>query len=568
MVSTMETKELDKLMHMNMEQLEVEANASNLSKAQLKQNEKTFLAEREHLKTELDKAAPGDEARIRAAIKTNDENIVDNEKELLTLETKRRLIGLLKKGHLPSLPPSRTPSVLNGKEYETGTGTGEDDGELFSRILRREDRLPSKMMGRVPEFTLKEDFELFLQKFRTYTSLNKITEDNQSKLLLDTCLSDQAKQRCGYITALDEPYLSQTFKEYTDCLKLRFHPKAKSLLFKSTYDLIKQKNDQNIQDYMALKFSAFLRGYPSWPFEHFVRTMTEKLYSEDLKIEIIRHLGTLETCKDTDVLDQQKRFSEVMQIANTALDLCRRTSSLSPEQMNKNGLSIESGGGESSTPVSTTSPTPTVAQAREDSLYEAGEWYGEEGEADYCWEASPESEEELPLTPQETEYCYKLETEQESNLWERQPTEDELAQINQSPTKKLCFNCSSQNHLVAQCPTRLQIVRQRTQRIFTQSGRQASGGQRGLRGSVRGYTGRRFPGGGRGRPGYSGTRMSQPGRPWTGNMQSWSGNAQGFTPAARSGGSTNQARYTHTNPYNPSQAPAIVGPNPQTFFRS
>lgn len=561
MASALDTKELDKLMRMNVEQLETEAGLTNTIKAQLKQHERQFLAERETLKTELDNAPPGEEGRVRDAIKVNDDNIIDNEKELLALETKRTLIGALKKGftgHIPSLPPSRTSSIVGGKEYEEPGG---EEGELISRILRREDhRLPTKIMGRMPEYTLKEDFELFLLKFRTYTSLNKITDNNQSKLLLDTCLSDQAKQRCGYITALDEPYLSQTFKEYTDCLKLRFHPKAKSLLFKSTYDNIKQRSDQNIQDYLALKFSAFLRGYPSWPFEHFVRTMTEKLYSEDLKIEIIRHLGNLESCKETEILDQQKRFSEIMQIANTALDLCRRTSSLSPEQMNKNGLGIESAGGESSTSSPTTAPPTMVSQAREEPLYETADWYEEEGEGDLCWEADLDPEEEHPLTQQETDYCYKLESEQESNLWEREHTVDELAQINQSPTKKLCFNCSSQNHLVAQCPTRLQIVQQRTQRIFTQSGRQSGRGQRGFRGPSRG--GRRQPGGSRTRPGYAGSRSGPPGRPW-------SGNAQSFAPAVRNWGpTTNQARFTHTNPYNTSQAPATVGPNPQTFFRS
>ena len=245
-----------------------------------------------------------------------------------------------------------------------------------------------------------------------------------------------------------------------------------------------------------------------------------------------------------------------MQIANTALDLCRRTSSLSPDQMNKNGLSIETGGGESSTTSSASAPSQAVAQAREDALYETGEWYEEEGETDYCWEAEHAFEEELPLTPQETDYCYKLETEQESNLWERQPTEDELAQINQSPTKKLCFNCSSQNHLVAQCPTRLQIVQQRTQRLLAQSGRQATRGQ-GFRGAARSSAGRRQLGG-RGRPGSRGFTPAARGRQ----------NSQGFAPAAASWGPANQARYTHANPYNPSQAPAIMGPNPQTFFRS
>ena len=108
MASALDTKELDKLMRMNVEQLETEAGLTNTIKAQLKQHERQFLAERETLKTELDNAPPGEEGRVRDAIKVNDDNIIDNEKELLALETKRTLLGLLKKGfvgHIPSLPP-------------------------------------------------------------------------------------------------------------------------------------------------------------------------------------------------------------------------------------------------------------------------------------------------------------------------------------------------------------------------------------------------------------------------------------------------------------------------------
>ena len=548
MAAAIEAKELDKLLQLTLEDLEIEAGVANTSKAQLKHNERTFLAEREHLRDELDKAPTPDEAtRIRAAIKANDDNIVTNEAEMLALDTKRKLIGMLKKSF-------DSPDPVASSAEMTLPPIIPMDGGKTPR--RGEDRMPSKIIGKMPEFSLKEDFDLFLLKFRTYTSLNQITDRNQTKLLLDTCISDQAKQRCGYITALDEPYLSQTFEEYTECLRLRFHPKAKSLLFKSGYDLIKQKNDQNVQDYMALKFSAFLKGYQSWPFEFFARTMTEKLYNEDLKTEVIRHLGPLEASKETKVLNQQKLFSEIMQVANTALDLCRRTSSLSAEQMNKNGLSIETGGGEE------TLSTPTVAQISEDAMYETGDygdWY-DDSEADLCWELEHNVVDEHPLSQQETDYCFKLETEQESNLWERQPTEDEIAQINQSPTKKLCFNCSSQNHLVAQCPTRLQIVQQRTQRILAQSGRQQTRGNLGAhRGPARGFGGRR-QWGGRVRPGFQGNR----GRPGTSNYSSV---PQGYASAPRAWASASQARYTHANPYNPSQPPAVIGPNPQTFFR-
>ena len=554
MAAAIETKELDKLLTLNQQQLEEEANATNLTKAQLKSNERTFLAEREILKGELAQAPVEEATRIRAAIKTNDDNILRNESEQEALEIKRRLIGLLKKGF------DSTNSAASSTETRSSRAESPRPHDR-----EEESRTPKRLIGKMPEYSLKEDFDLFLLKFRTYTSLNQISDRNQTKLLLDTCLSDQAKQRCGYITALDEPYLSQTFAEYTDCLKLRFHPKAKSLLFKSGYDLIKQRNDQNVQDYMALKFSAFLKGYQSWPFEFFARTMTEKLFNEDLKTEVIRQLGDLESSKETNILNQQKLFSEIMQIANIALDLCRRTSNLSPDQMNRNGLNIETGGGEETTSSSTTSSS-NVAQLNEEAMYESGEygdWF-DDGEAESCWEVEQEVVDEHPLSQQETDYCFKLETEQESNLWERQPSEDELAQINQSPTKKLCFNCSSQNHLVAQCPTRLQIVQQRTQRIFAQSGRQQqqqprAGGYQGSREPARGYAGRRPRG--RGRPGFSG------GRQGSGFRGNYSSAPQGYTSSPRGYASAAQARYSHTNPYNPSQSPAVIGPNPQTFFR-
>ena len=98
MATAIETKELDKLLTLNQQQLEGEANATGITKAQLKSNERTFLAEREILRGELAQAPVEEATRIRAAIKTNDDNILSNESEQAALETKRRLIGLLKKG--------------------------------------------------------------------------------------------------------------------------------------------------------------------------------------------------------------------------------------------------------------------------------------------------------------------------------------------------------------------------------------------------------------------------------------------------------------------------------------
>ena len=577
MAAQIEVKELNKIILMKEDELELEFNTSATIEAQLKDNERKYLVNREHLREELDEALKNksDDVQIRQAIKRNDEDIVDNEKEILANASKKNLISALRKNRRGETETEKDLTrMLERISLEGRLKTAED------RDPRREDnRGNKKIIGKMPEYSLKEDFDLFLQKFNTYTSLNQITDDNERKLLMDTAIADQAKQRCGYITALNEPYLSQTFSQYAKCLKERFYPKARSLLYKAGYDHIVQKKNQNIQDYMAVKFSSFLKAYNSWPFEFFARTMTEKLFHDDLKTEVIRNMGALETSKETNVVEQQKLFSELMQIANTALDLCRRTSNLSQEQMNQNGLNIESTGEDAPS-------SATIAQAREDLLYESyqehvpsggeyaaeGDWGESGGEnSDLCWELQYEAEmAEAPLSPQEVDYCFRLESELESSLWERTPTEDEIQQINQSPTKRLCHGCGSQMHLVAQCPTRLQIIQQRTQRMHAQSGRQAarvplgySGGspspyqgsplrsQR-PRGSFQRARGP-FPRGSSGS--FQRPRGPFPGREFSGNSFPYQ--------------QTSQARSPYVNPYNPQQRPAIMGPSQtSTFFRS
>ena len=150
-------------------------------------------------------------------------------------------------------------------------------------------------------------------------------------------------------------------------------------------------------------------------------------------------------------------------------------------------------------------------------------------------------------------------------MWEREPTEEEEAQINQSPTKKLCFTCNSSQHLNASCPTRLKIVQQRNQRMFAQSGRQpqrAQGVMLGFRGGSQAPRERMdqreqtFARGGASQGGFRGGPRGGPVRAWRG--RSSAPRPSSFQPY--------QARSPY-NPYNPGQAPSRFGPNPATFFR-
>ena len=279
----------------------------------------------------------------------------------------------------------------------------------------------------------------------------------------------------------------------------------------------------------------------------------------------------MESNKETDILEQQVLFAELMEIINVALDLCRRTSGLSAAQLQKNGLNIDNvdneGTGNDSANKTSTSSSTTVAQMDEDQMMEVfpEEEFEYDEQADLFYEIPEEEAEEPGLTSQEVDFCFKLESEQETAMWEREPTEEEVALINQSPTKKLCFTCNSSQHLNSTCPTRLRIVQQRNQRMFQQSGRQQQ------RGVMLGYRGgqqanrdrgdqreRNYGRGGASRGGFRG------GARGGGSARGWRGRSSAPRPSSLQ---PFQAR-SSSNPYNPSQAPSRFGPNPSTFFRN
>ena len=538
----MDQAELTLLVNMRYEELGIQQGSCATQKAQLNQQEKVLLAERDKAVKALQEN-PSDDTR--KAKQKCDEDVVAHDKVVLTMTTKLALIEALR----TSKAPGRGGG---GGVGGAGGGVGGAGGGP-APIPTPSSSVPPfpnrRMMGRLPEFLTSSDYDVFLSKFLTYCSLNEITDSQQQKLLLDSALSDEQKLRAGELTALQEPYKSDDFNTYSGRLRSRFIPVAQSQIYRNQYDGIVQKANQSVTDYCASKYTAFRKSYQSYPFQFYVRTATAHLHNEDLKSEVLRSLGDLEGSAETNPVLQQKLYSDYLEIVNLGLDLCRRTSSATPDNQDRNGLRVD---GKEAEPAK---PTSVISQAQEEHISLLGyENQDEEGEEGYYENQEEEEGEELPLEPDEIAYCYLLESDQQSAVWERESTAEELLQMQQSPTGKKCHECGSTFHLVRSCPIRMKLVQAKVatylpyNRTSFQSPRRggrggASSGWRGGRGGTssgwRGRTsgGRRSPWrGAGGRGGYAGPRPAFP---------------QSFQ-----------------NPYTPGQPPARFGPSPgQQAFR-
>ena len=149
--------------------------------------------------------------------------------------------------------------------------------------------------------------------------------------------------------------------------------------------------------------------------------------------------------------------------------------------------------------------------------------------------------EEIALTEEEVNYCYLNETEAQSQYWERKPNQEEILQIQNSPTGRRCHECNSYTHLVRNCPVRLRLVQSRTQQMFNQSGRSPYPAR-----GVRGWRGR--GGGAAGVPSWRSRGGTGRGGRLRGRASSWTPRVplpQGFQ-----------------NPYQPSQPASRMGPSP------
>ena len=540
--------EISRFLNLNDNELEVEQGATATITAQLKANERTFLQQRSDLRARLTVPPSADDDEVQQELLRVTGDIQDNEEQInrnnaiVTLIAKLRSVRPTGAGGTPptgraSTPPASTGAGGGGgttSPLATAAGGG---GAGVPSTPTPAPALPYRQIfGKLPEYKLTDqDFDVFLSRFETYCSLNKITDQQHSKLLLDSALSEEAKLRASEISALYEPYKSESFSAYSQRLRDRFYPQAKATLYKNTYDTIKQKANQSVADYCSTKFASYRKAYLGYPFQFLVRTLVQNLHNEDLKSEILRQVGTLEHSTVTEAIPQQRLYGDLMNVINNALDLCRRTSSSPPEVLDRNGLKVEG----KDLPASAT-PTVSIAQM------------GEQEEENYCEWPQPEEEEgiyvademddyeEIALTEEEVNYCYLNETEAQSQYWERKPSQEEILQIQNSPTGRRCHECNSNSHLVRNCPVRLRLVQSRTQQICNQSGRSPYPTR-----GIRGWRGR-----GGGATGMSSWRsrgqMGRGGRP-RGRASSWTPRVplpQGFQ-----------------NPYQPGQPASRMGPS-------
>ena len=520
--------EFTRFLNLSQEELEIEATARATITAQLKASERQFLQQRNELRAKQTIPPSADDAQITADLTRVADDILKNEEELARNDALVMLIAKLRTGGTPAPLPAGSSTGPSPAQATGGTATASSSqpATQYRQIL-----------GKIPEYKLADDFDVFISRFETYCSLNRISDEQQTKLLLDSAFSEEARLRASEISALQEPFKSESFSAYAQRLRDRFYPQAKSTLYKNTYDTIKQKASQSVTDYCSTKFSSYRRAYLGYPFQYLVRTLVQNLHNEDLRSEVLRHAGHLENSVVTEAVLQQKLYGDLMNIINNALDLCRRTSSSSAEAMDRNGLRVE--GKEALTSLPSTS-SPSIAQlgAEDDFVW------AEEEEGDGIYVAEEMEGEEVGLSEEEINYCYLNETEAQSQFWERQASEDEVNQMQASPTGKRCHECNSASHLVRSCPTRLRLVQSRTHQMLAQSGRApyptSRGGYRS--GSNQGW---RTRGGGAGRRGA--WRGRGRGSPWAGSPRATS-LPQGFQ-----------------NPYQPGQTASRMGP-PSTGF--
>ena len=601
-MTSLNTTEINRIFTLEEDQIEVEINTCITIDADLKNQNRTRLNESTEIKQRLNLAMQNgnDTTGPTQELNENDKELKDLQKEIELNNTRQLLLKSHRAKKIAAKADSDQTIRESGLEVKDvyskqdmikilAAGKGRDSKDEIADMMRNvfsrkdppdislDDRATSrKTLGRLPEFDIKSDFELFLRKLNTYVKLNNITDDRQMKLLLDSCISDGAKLRSGQIDSTNEPYASQSFKAYTNTLRERFFPRARSMLFQDSYDQLKQQATQNIQDFLSIRFTAFRRGYPDFPFEFFVRSTLDKVYSPDLKVEILRTLGPLESSKETDADRQQSLFSSFLQISNQALHFCRRVSSQTPDQMNRQGLAVEAVEGDTPAVLSSTSTSTAISTIRtvaecSDSIHQADAFYPDYEEdqwyetQDHIWQSSDffdEEQSEEGLSTQQQEYCFALESPAETAVWEREPTADEVAQLQQSPTQKACFQCGSSGHLVKGCPTRLRIIQQRTAHLQSPPG--AGGGGGGGGGSRFPRNPRSWRGQLRGSPRGRGFRP----RSWQATSRGGGGGGGRRGPSTFRG-TGSPAVASHSSPYNPTQSPAVMGPHPgQQFFRS
>ena len=367
----------------------------------------------------------------------------------------------------------------------------------------------TRSLANLPILAKPGGFIEHLTKLETYFRINEVVREADKKDILMLSLSAEVSSRAQGIDASAEPFLSQSWREYTETVRGRMIPKASAAILRTQFEGMKQEPAEYAVDYLVKKNALFLKAFPgdsggerAMPVSYLVRHLIEGLFSEDLRAEIWREVrGGVDENDSRDLDAINDAFDELLQATNLTLDFVRRNLNVK-DNNDKRGLSIVS-------QIDNKSENQKLYGQKSTSYVNAAEEYVEEtalvegGEEEYWMEGDEIVEEsEEPLSEEAICYCELIEDADQSSFWNSESVNEmKPGAVGGESERRACWVCGSLQHFKRQCPQRLKAVTNRVNAITQRSG--SRGRYSGSRGARRPWNSRRRPVGRRGGASFS-----------------------------------------------------------------
>ena len=367
----------------------------------------------------------------------------------------------------------------------------------------------TRSLANLPILAKPGGFIEHLTKLETYFRINEVVREADKKDILMLSLSAEVSSRAQGIDASAEPFLSQSWREYTETVRGRMIPKASAAILRTQFEGMKQEPAEYAVDYLVKKNALFLKAFPgdsggerAMPVSYLVRHLIEGLFSEDLRAEIWREVrGGVDENDSRDLDAINDAFDELLQATNLTLDFVRRNLNVK-DNNDKRGLSIVS-------QIDNKSENQKLYGQKSTSYVNAAEEYVEEtalvegGEEEYWMEGDEIVEEsEEPLSEEAICYCELIEDADQSSFWNSESVNEmKPGAVGGESERRACWVCGSLQHFKRQCPQRLKAVTNRVNAITQRSG--SRGRYSGSGGARRPWNSRRRPAGRRGGASFS-----------------------------------------------------------------
>ena len=367
----------------------------------------------------------------------------------------------------------------------------------------------TRSLANLPILAKPGGFIEHLTKLETYFRINEVVREADKKDILMLSLSAEVSSRAQGIDASAEPFLSQSWREYTETVRGRMIPKASAAILRTQFEGMKQEPAEYAVDYLVKKNALFLKAFPgdsggerAMPVSYLVRHLIEGLFSEDLRAEIWREVrGGVDENDSRDLDAINDAFDELLQATNLTLDFVRRNLNVK-DNNDKRGLSIVS-------QIDNKSENQKLVGQKSTSYVNAAEEYVEEtalvegGEEEYWMEGDEIVEEsEEPLSEEAICYCELIEDADQSSFWNSESVNEmKPGAVGGESERRACWVCGSLQHFKRQCPQRLKAVTNRVNAITQRSG--SRGRYSGSGGARRPWNSRRRPAGRRGGASFS-----------------------------------------------------------------